>query len=228
MTRTDPGVPFVTPPSTPWFSVSVDLVALTVRDGTLAVLTTERPDGVALPRSFVDPDEDLASGADRLLHRAAGAELRRHHLEQLGSYGAADRDPDGRVLAVGYLVLAPGLDLASHADAWIAVDDLDLAAMALDHATILDDGVERARAKLEYTTLATSFCSERFTMSELRGVYETVWATGLDPRNFNRKVLATEGFTVATDERTNRGGGRPARLYTAGPATVLHPPLTRG
>jgi 8-oxo-dGTP diphosphatase len=91
-----------------------------------------------------------------------------------------------------------------------------------------DGGVERARAKLEYTTLATSFCSERFTMSELRGVYETVWATDLDPRNFNRKVLATEGFTVATDERTNRGGGRPARLYTAGPATVLHPPLTRG
>ncbi len=134
----------------------------------------------------------------------------------------------GSVLAVGYLVLAPGLDLASHADAWITVDDLDRTTLALDHATILDDGIERARAKLEYTTLATSFCPERFTMSELRGVYETVWATSLDPRNFNRKVLATEGFTVSTDERTTRGGGRPALLYTAGPATALHPPLTRG
>ena len=136
--------------------------------------------------------------------------------------------PDGRVLAVGYLVLAPGLDLASHADAWIAVDALDGSSMVLDHVSILEDGVERARAKLEYTTLATSFCAERFTMSELRSVYEAVWATGLDPRNFNRKVLATDGFTEATDQRTTRGGGRPALLYTAGPATALHPPLTRG
>ena len=100
--------------------------------------------------------------------------------------------------------------------------------MVLDHASILEDGVERARAKLEYTTLATSFCAEHFTMSELRSVYEAVWATSLGPRNFNRKVLATDGFTAATDQRTTRGGGRPALLHTAGPATALHPPLTRG
>lgn len=221
-------MPFDPPPETPWFSVSVELVALTVRVGKLAVLIAERSDGRALPRAFVERDEDLAAAADRLLHRAAGAELQRHHLEQLGSYGRANRDPDARVLAVGYLVLAPGLDLDSHAGRWAVVEDVDRATMVLDHAAILDDGIERARAKLEYTTLATSFCAERFTMSELRSVYESVWATSLDPRNFNRKVLATEGFTLPTDERTSRGGGRPALLYTAGPATALQPPLTRG
>lgn len=219
---------FLTPPPAPDFSVSVELVAVTVRDATLSVLTARTPHGPALPRTFVGRDEALTAAADRLLHQAAGAELQRHHLEQLASYGAPDRDRDARVLAVGYLVLAPGLDLASHADAWVAIDTLDRTAMALDHGAILDDGVERARAKLEYTTLATSFCPTRFTMSELRGVYEAVWGTTLDPRNFNRKVLATDGFTLATDERTTRSGGRPALLYTAGPATALHPPLTRG
>ena len=50
---------------------------------------------------------------------------------------------------------------------------------------ILADGVERARAKIEYSPLATAFCPEEFTIAELRRVYEAVWGTRLDPRNFH-------------------------------------------
>ncbi len=92
---------------------------------------------------------------------------------------------------------------------------------------ILADGVERARAKLEYSTLGCAFCAERFTIAELRRVYEAVWGVVLDPRYFHRKVMSTEGFVVATGQSTMRDVGRPAQLYRAGPAQVLHPPLTR-
>ena len=92
---------------------------------------------------------------------------------------------------------------------------------------ILRDGVERARAKLEYTPLATAFCAPEFTISELRRVCEVVWGTRLDPRNFHRKVTGTEGFVEETAGTTTRDGGRPARLYRAGRASTLYPPLLR-
>ena len=99
--------------------------------------------------------------------------------------------------------------------------------LAFDHRDILSDGVERARAKLEYTPLGAAFCPPEFTIAELRRVYEAVWGHRLDARNFHRKVTRTPGFVEPTGGTTTRDGGRPARLYRAGDATVLHPAMLR-
>jgi 8-oxo-dGTP diphosphatase len=99
--------------------------------------------------------------------------------------------------------------------------------LAFDHRRILADGLERARAKLEYTSLATAFCPPEFTVSQLRRIYEVVWDVVLDPRNFHRKVTGTPGFLVETGGSVVDGPGRPAALYRSGPVAALNPPLTR-
>jgi len=99
--------------------------------------------------------------------------------------------------------------------------------LAFDHRTIVLDGLDRARAKLEYTPLASAFCASEFTVAELRHVYEIVWGTELDPRNFHRKVTKTSGFLEAAGKTTTRDGGRPAQLYRRGHTTLLYPPLLR-
>ncbi|MGH8877013.1 MAG: NrtR DNA-binding winged helix domain-containing protein, partial [Stackebrandtia sp.] len=71
------------------------------------------------------------------------------------------------------------------------------------------------------------FCPSEFTIAQLRRIYEAVWGTRVDPRNFHRKVSGTPGFVVATDRYTDGERGRPARLFRRGPATSLHPPLLR-
>lgn len=101
------------------------------------------------------------------------------------------------------------------------------AGLAFDHARILADGVERARSKIEYSSLATAFCPPEFTVGELRRVYEAVWGVALDPRNFHRKVTGTPGFLVPAGGTTTRQGGRPAQLFRAGGATLLNPPMLR-
>ena len=220
-------------------AVTVDLVILTVRDGRLAVLAVRRGGHPfrgrwALPGGFVGEAEDLADAAVRELAEETGVATLQGHLEQLATYGAPGRDPRGRVVTVAYLALLPeapapaaGSDAADAA--WLAVDDLldDPAALAFDHHRILGDGVERARAKLEYSPLAAAFCGEEFTIGELRRVYEAVWGTPLDPRNFHRKVSGTPGFVEATGATTTRDGGRPAQLFRRGPAALLHPAMLR-
>ncbi|ABS05596.1 NUDIX hydrolase [Kineococcus radiotolerans SRS30216 = ATCC BAA-149] len=224
-------------------AVTVDLVVLTVRDDgsgpALAVLLVERGEEPflgrwALPGGFVRPDEDLPGAAARELAEETGLPRGSVHLEQLASYGTPDRDPRQRVVTVCYLALAPDLPTpragTDAADArWVPVAraGVDPGPLAFDHDRLLADAVERARAKLEYTPLATAFCAEEFTVAELRRVYEAVWGTPLDPRNFHRKVTGASGFLEPTGATTTRDGGRPARVFRRGPATALHPPLLR-
>ena len=101
--------------------------------------------------------------------------------------------------------------------------------LAFDHDTILKDAIERARSKLEYSTIATNFCEKEFSVSELREVYETVWNTKLDPGNFQRKVLQATNYLIALDKQTKPGekGGKPATLFSAGLAKSISPPLIR-
>ena len=217
--------------------LATDLVILTVREGALQVLLIRR--GIApykgrwaLPGGFVRPDEDLEQTARRELAEETGLSSDRIHLEQVATYGAPRRDPRGRVVSVAYLALVPdlptpvaGTDAASAS--WVGVDDVT-GQLAFDHHRILSDGVERARAKLEYSPLATAFCPPEFTISELRGVYEAVWGTPLDPRNFHRKVTKTPDFVEPIGATTTRDGGRPAQLFRRGKARTLYPPMTRG
>jgi 8-oxo-dGTP diphosphatase len=221
-------------------SVTVDLVILTIRDVELCVLLVRR--GIppykgrwALPGGFVEDGEDLDRAAVRELAEETGTRLRGVHLEQLRTYGAPRRDPRGRVVTVAHLALAPDLPSpragsdAAHAE-WVSVDEALAAGpkLAFDHEQILADGVERARSKLEYTPLGTAFCPPEFTVGELRRVYEAVWGHRIDPRNFHRKVTGSPGFLGDTGGRTNRDGGRPARLFRRGDTELLHPPLLRG
>ena len=217
--------------SVPRIGVSVDLVILTVRGGQLTTLVWRRDSDpyagmVALPGGFVRLDEDLPQAAARVLAERAGLPGAAVHLEQLRTYGYPDRDPTRRAVSVAYLGLAPDLPAPDQPQmSWQPVSAL--AQMAFDHERILRDGLERARSKLEYTSLASAFCREEFTVAELRRVYEIVWGTPLDPRNFHRKVTGAEGFLVETGETTSSGGGRPAQLYRRGTALLLHPPMLR-
>ncbi|MBM7080730.1 NUDIX hydrolase [Micromonospora humida] len=231
------------PSAYPATAITVDVVALTIREGALHLLLIRRGQPPyqghwALPGGFVQPDEDLATGARRELAEETGLggdRLRRVHLEQLASYGAPDRDPRMRIVSVAHLAFAPDLpDPVADSDAdeagWLPVTALPSRELAFDHARIVDDGLERARSKLEYTPLAARFLGPEFTIAELRGVYETVWGHPLHAGNFHRKVLSVPGFVESTGGNTERGGARGgprARLYRAGDARLLHPALLR-
>ena len=227
------------PHAYPPFAVTVDIVLMTIVEAELRILLIRRGvgpfrDSWALPGGFVRVDEDLDAAALRELSEETGIN-QPGHLAQFGTYGDPKRDPRMRVVSVAYWAITPDLPApkggsdAAYAE-FVPVAELEggRLQLAFDHARIAADAIATARTSLESTTIATRFCSPEFTISDLREVYNAVWATELEAGNFQRKAKQSEGFLLPLGRKVPPRDkvGRPAELWTAGPAETLTPPLT--
>ena len=209
-------------------ATQIVLCVLTINQGRLAVLATRNNAANAwgLPGGPAVGDVSCDDAAEELLRLH---EPQRHttFLEQLRTYGPWSVPGDAPVLSVAYVALVAEFHAKSQ-PGWARVFALDDLAgsgfLPVEQEHILADGVERVRAKFEYTTAATSLVVEPFTIPELRRVYESVWGVALHPANFRRKVLTTSGFVervVSVD--SDRG----PELYRRGTALLLHPAMLR-
>ncbi len=168
----------------------------------------------ALPGGFVYVDETLDDAARRELREETGME--QVYLEQLYTFGRVDRDPRERVVSVAYYALA---NLADHTvqaatdarnAAWFPVDDVP--ALAFDHDAILKMALERLKGKVRYQPIGFELLPQKFTLSQLQQMYETILERSLDKRNFRKKVLGMD-LLVELDEIQTDVAHRAARLY---------------
>ncbi len=227
------------PSQYPAFAVTVDVALFTMVDDELNVLLVRRASEPfagdwALPGGFKLPNETLDHAAHRELREETAVD--RAQLRQLGAYGDPGRDPRMNVVTVAYVAvvreladIAPGSDAAEAALHPVLKMLKGQLGLAFDHLRIVHDAVERIAHDLETTGLATAFVGPRFTLTELRMVFEAVWQVRLDGANFRRKLAADGGWLLPTGQRLAPGseGGKPAELFRAGPAWKAGGPLRR-
>lgn len=188
------------------FAVDVRTVLLSVIDGGLKVAALPDADGWQLPRGVPLPSLPLDAAARMLLAETTG--LQEDYLEQL--YTLHVRDGDAWIILISYLaIIAAGTGSPGTEATWI--DTRSVGFSEVDRM-VLDYAIVRLQAKLGYTTIAFHLMPERFTLTELQDVYETVLAMALDKRNFRRRILAAN-MLEQLDETRRDGSHRPARLY---------------
>ncbi|MBB4615800.1 NUDIX domain-containing protein [Novosphingobium sp. ERN07] len=208
--------------SYPPFAVTVDLVLMTIGDGTLSVLLQRRAeepfaDRLALPGGFVSLDETLDRAARRVLADKAGlAAQDSAWLEQLYTFGDPQRDLRMRTVSVAYFALLPHAVLegavASRSDlALLPVTD-PRESLAFDHSAIIAAAHERLRGKLAYAPVAFALLPDLFTLRDLQTVHEAITGTTFNKPAFRRRMLDT-GWIEATGQRESDTPFRPAELY---------------
>ena len=210
-------------------AVATDSAVFSIRSGRLVVLLIKR--GIdpfkgrwALPGGFVSADESLDAGARREL--AEEASLSGVYLEQLASFGAPDRDPRGRVVAVAYLGLlridaqTPEAGSDASETRWHDVDALPK--LAFDHAEVIALARQRLRMKLGYSNIILQLMPDVFTLAELQTAIEIVRGSALDKRNFRKHILG-QAMVVETGDKRLQGAHRPAALFrSAAPGKVVY------
>lgn len=200
-------------------ALAVDCVVFGFDEGDLKVLLIQRnldpfAGKWALPGGFVRIEESLEQAALRELQEETG--VSKVYLEQLYTFGGPRRDPRERVVTVAYYALVKlsnhrvrGATDARNA-AWFSLTDLPR--LAFDHDAIVETALERLKGKVRYEPIGFELLPQRFTLTELQHLYETILETSLDKRNFRKKILGMD-LLIETDEIQQDVAHRAARLY---------------
>ena len=168
----------------------------------------------SLMGGFLNEDEDLDEAAGRILYNLTG--LRNNYLEQLQAFGMVDRDPVERTISVVYYSLVNIADqditaIQAHNASWINLDDKPK--LIFDHDQMVDAALHRLRYKAALHPIGFELLPEKFTVPQLQKLYEAIYDTQLDRRNFSRKIMSTD-LLLGTGEKDTNSVTKKGQLYT--------------
>lgn len=167
----------------------------------------------SLMGGFVHPAESFDDAAARILKELTG--LENVYMEQLHAFSDTDRDPIERTISIAYFSLIDihkyetQINANYHAE-WFSLKKSPK--LIFDHNSI----VEMARKKLRYKAALHPILFEllpgKFTLPQLQTLYEGVYGSLIDKRNFSRKVLSTL-LLVKQKDKDKEGSKRGAFYY---------------
>ena len=200
-------------------ALATDCVILGFDGGEMKLLLTEREkepfkNKWALPGGFVFPEETTEACARRILLEKTGID--KVFIEQLYTFSNADRDPRERIVSVAYFALVnkQSYELIAGRDtlqaAWFGLSELP--ALAFDHAEIVTMAIQRLKGKVSYQPIGFELLDEKFTLSQLQAVCESILGMEIDKRNFRKKVLAM-GVLKELGEKEMNVPRKAAMLY---------------
>jgi len=220
---------------------SIDCVVLSFHKKKLRVLLNKFDISKywQLPGGFMFKDESSDAAASRILTSRTGlsnvylkqfylfSDPKRTKMDQNTEYleKNADQKRDvsdadkwflQRFISLGYYAFVKYDDVKlisvkEDTAKWFDIDHLP--PLYSDHENIIKTAIEIIRAMLPVVPIGYELLPEKFTMSELRKIYEVILSKTLDRRNFQRKVLSS-GAIVQLDEIKCTSPYNPPILYS--------------
>ena len=182
----------------PRFHVALDCIIFGFDGGELKLLIHRRRfepfrGHWSLFGGFLHEDESLDEAADRILRELTG--LENIYMEQLQTYGETDRDPAGRVISVAYYALIPAHRYSAtysqqYGATWVSLHELP--GLIMDHNEMVNKGLRRLRRRASSQPIGFELLPKEFTLPQLQSLYEAIFQSGLDKRNFRKKILSMD------------------------------------
>lgn len=191
-----------------------------------------------MPDGFVRKDENLDDAAARVTAERTGIE--NLFLKQFKTFGEPGRnnprdafdeekfyqltgislEPDswltGETVSVGFYAITdmvnaqPKADFLSSECAWFSITDLP--ELAFDHDEMVRDALFSMRIDLYHFPIGKNLLQPKFTLKEIKLLYEVLSGKVLNPTNFTNKLIAL-GIISKLDEKKHIGAHRAPAYY---------------
>lgn len=207
----------------------------------------------ALPGGFIRGKESAEEAVIREMKEETNLNLKinknKTSIYQTGFYSTPDRDTwsfDGskkgvwkQTMSVAFAIITqashtPVASTDAKEAKYIKVSDvlekkIEKKVLAFDHNKILEDALDFMVNQMALRPIALDFCDEKFTIGDVRAVYESFWKLthnieSIELGNFQNKILKQvdqKGNRVINpmpnkpeNKRAQEGKGAPALLYT--------------
>ena len=167
----------------------------------------------SLMGGFLQSTESPDNAAVRVLEDCTS--LKDVYMDQFQVFGNPGRDPVERTLSIAYFAL---IDINKyqyqisdkyHAE-WFLLADMPK--LIFDHAEMVKFAQKQLRYKAALHPILFQLLPQKFTIPQLQTLYEEVYQTQFDNRNFSRKLLST-GLLVKTNEKDKASSRKGAFYY---------------
>ncbi len=166
----------------------------------------------SLMGGFTNHDESTDEAAVRVLHQLTG--MNNIYMEQLYCFSDVNRDPAGRVISIAYFALINIADYSEqlkfeHEAKWFPLDKIP--DLIFDHKKMVALAKERLQQKVANHPIGFELLPEKFTLPQLQSLYEAIYGSPLDKRNFTRKILSLEILNRLNEK--NKSSSRKGAFY---------------
>ena len=178
--------------------VAVDCVIFGYRNEELCLLLYPRgfepsKGSWSLMGGFVQENESSDDAAKRILKLTTG--LEDIFMEQVVAFTNPDRDPEARVISLSYYALIridehDEVCVREHGAHWWPITELP--AMIFDHRDMVEKALVKLQQKAGYSLVGKELLPDKFTLMQLRKLYEAVFQREFDPGNFRKKILSLD------------------------------------
>ena len=194
--------------SNPTFYIGIDCIIFGFSEGEISLLLLKRNFEPAMGEwslmgGFVQKDESVDDAAKHV------------YMEQVGTFGAIDRDPGERVISVAYYALININEydrklVQKHNAYWVNINELP--ELIFDHPQMVEKARKLMQQKASVEPIGFNLLPKLFTLSQLQSLYEAIYGEAMDKRNF-RKRVAEMDYIEKTDKIDKLGSKRGAALY---------------
>lgn len=206
----------------PRFLAAVDCVIFGYEAGELKLLLYPRAFEPAkgewsLMGGFIREDESADTAAQRVLAETTG--LKDVFMEQVAAFSSPFREPTERVISIAYFSLIridrfkknrPETTSAR----WWPVNNLP--PLIFDHAEMADLALKKLQQKAGSTLAGSELLPPKFTLLQLRNLYEAIYQRRFDPGNFRKKMLSLK-VLERLDQKNSTDSKKGAYYYRVKP-----------
>lgn len=216
-------------------TISVDCVIFGYFENELSVLVRREDvpcDGEImeewkLPGNHIRRNEDINATAARILKEQTG--LEDIYVKQFQVFSDPERlkrrpqdfewvKPrleDERVITVGFysLINISSIDNTKLIDVAKWSNANDQFELMFDHSEIFSEALKKLRYDLLHEPLIFELLPDKFTLTQMQKVYEVIFNTLYDKRNFRRKINKMP-YLIPLDETQTGVSHKPARYYS--------------